>query len=98
MPEAGAVLLGLGLGVGMAFLLEYLDNTLPAEDVADLERMCLEPGNEADMHLAEVASCHHVLTMVLGEPAEISLGATQTRHADPSAGGGVDRRAQPAGT
>ncbi len=50
---------------------EYLDNTLAPEDIADFERMCLEPGNEADMHLAEVASCHHVLAMVLGEPAEI---------------------------
>lgn len=50
---------------------EYLDNTLPPEQVAEFERMCLEPGTQADMHLAEVASCHHVLTMVLGEPAEV---------------------------
>jgi len=50
---------------------EYLDNTLPPEQVADFERMCLEPGIQPDMHLAEVSSCHHVLTMVLGEPAEV---------------------------
>ena len=44
---------------------EYLDNTLPSGDVADFERLCLEPSGDADMHLAEVVSCHHVLTMVL---------------------------------
>lgn len=52
---------------------EYLDNTLPPEAVAEFERICLEPGTQADMHLAEVSSCHHVLTMVLGEPAEIDV-------------------------
>ncbi len=56
---------------------EYLDNTLPPEQVADFERMCLETGTTPDMHLAEVASCHHVLTMVLGEPAEVDAALKQ---------------------
>ncbi|HEX6961795.1 MAG TPA: hypothetical protein VF175_08015, partial [Lacipirellula sp.] len=60
---------------------EYLDNTLPPEEVADFERACLEAGPHADMLLAEAAACHHVLTMVLGEPAEVDSDLRQRMYA-----------------
>ncbi|HYV38116.1 MAG TPA: hypothetical protein VE988_20690 [Gemmataceae bacterium] len=46
---------------------EYLDNELTPERLAEVEQLALA----SDVHLAEIAACHQILTVVLGEPAVV---------------------------
>lgn len=60
-------------GIDANTIAEYLDNEVTPETSAELEQICLA----SEVHLAEVAACHQILTLVLGEPALVPPTAKQ---------------------
>src|SRR5262245_11291245 len=40
---------------------KYLDNDLPAEKIAEVEEQALH----SEVHLAEIAACHQLLTLIM---------------------------------
>ncbi len=72
---------------------EYLDNTASPQAVEAFERHCLE----SDSHLAEAASCHHILTMVLGERADVNPETRRRMYAIPEVAEAIAQQATSAG-
>lgn len=50
---------------------KYLDNDLQSEQVAEVEEQALH----SEVHLAEIAACHQLLTLIMSEPASVPPSA-----------------------
>lgn len=64
---------GPGTKIDANTIADYLDNEVTPEQAEEVEQICLS----SDVHLAEVAACHQILTLVLGEPVAVPPAAHQ---------------------
>lgn len=68
---------GPNVGIDPNVVAQYLDSTLPPEQVVEVEKVLLT----SDELLAEVASCHQVLALVAGKPADVSDASRERLYA-----------------
>ena len=68
---------GPNIGIDPNVIAQYLDVTLPPEEVVEVERVLLT----SDELLAEVASCHQVLALSQGKTTELSAASRERLYA-----------------
>lgn len=68
---------GPNVGIDPNVVAQYLDSTLPPDQVVEVEKVLLT----SDELLAEVASCHQVLALNAGKPAEVSAVSRERLYA-----------------
>ena len=69
--------IGHGIRQDPNLVAEYLDNTMAKEQIEEFERQCLDMSSDADTRLAEITACHHILTIVLGEPLQFTASSRE---------------------